>query len=153
MYKGLYMMKNKKDIALNKSFFLFVVLGVVTLIIGYVAISEKVTVWSVFFCVLGLLFVVGGPIKEPLCYSFDTDGVILHYLFVPKEKYLWKNIRKIKKVRDSYSSSAILDFIFSRVYEINGKAEGKQRFYMNGIINRGFRTKRLLSKYWDKDIE
>lgn len=153
MYKGMYIMKNKKEIALNKSFFLFVILGILTLTLGYVAISEEVSLWSIFFCILGLLFVIGGPIKEPLFYSFDTDGITLHYLYVPKEYYLWKNIRKIKKSRDGYSRSAIIDFIFSRVYEINGKVEGKQRFYMNGIIVISFRTKRLLDKYWEKEIE
>ena len=153
MYKGKCIMKNKKEIVLNKSFFLFVILGILTLTLGYVALSEEVSLWSIFFCILGLLFVIGGPIKEPLFYSFDTDGITLHYLFVPKECYLWKNIRKIKKARDGYSRSAIIDFIFSRVYEINGKVEGKQRFYMNGIIIISFRTKRLLDKYWEIEIE
>lgn len=153
MYKGKCIMKNKKEIVLNKSFFLFVILGILTLTLGYVAISEEVSLWSIFFFILGLLFVIGGPIKEPLFYSFDTECITLHYLFVPKECYLWKNIRKIKKARDGYSRSAIVDFIFSRVYEINGKVEGKQRFYMNGIIVISFRTKRLLDKYWEKEIE
>ena len=53
MYKGMYIMKNKKEIALNKSFFLFVILGILTLTLGYVAISEEITVWSVFFFILG----------------------------------------------------------------------------------------------------
>lgn len=146
-------MKNKKEIALNKSFFLFVVLGIITSALGCTAISEEVTVWSVCFFLLGLLFVVGGPIKEPLFYSFDEEGITLFYLFVPKERYLWQNIRKIKKVRESFSRSPNLDFIFSRGYEINGKTEGKQRFYMNGIVNLSFRTKQMLNKYWGKEIE
>lgn len=87
MYKGMYIMKNKKEIALNKSFFLFGIIGILTLTLGCIAISEEVSLWSIFFFILGLLFVIGGPIKEPLFYSFDTDGITLHYLILSVEKH------------------------------------------------------------------
>ena len=48
---------------------------------------------------------------------------------------------------------AFLSMIFSNVYEISGKIEGKKRFFECGAVSKSFRTKKLLEKYWHKKIE
>ena len=146
-------MKNKKEIALNKSFFLFVFIGAFILFLGCYIIIEKINAWSVGICIVGLLFLVGGMIKEPLCYGFDEEGITLYFVLYPKEIYLWKNIRRIKNKKDYSGSKPILGMIFSNVYEISGKVEGKKRFFECGVVSKSLRTKKLLEKYWHKKIE
>ena len=153
MYKEIYIMKNKKEIALNKSFFLFVFIGAFILFLGCYIIIEKINAWSVGICIVGLLFLVGGMIKEPLCYGFDEEGITLYFVLYPKEIYLWKNIRRIKNTKDYSGSKPILGMIFSNVYEISGKVEGKKRFFECGVVSKSLRTKKLLEKYWHKKIE
>ena len=153
MYKEIYIMKNKKEIALNKSFFLFVFIGAFILFLGCYIIIEKINAWSVGICIVGLLFLVGGMIKEPLCYGFDEEGITLYFVLYPKEIYLWKNIRRIKNKKDYSGSKPILGMIFSNVYEISGKVEGKKRFFECGVVSKSLRTKKLLEKYWHKKIE
>ena len=146
-------MKNKKEFALNKSFFLFVLIGVFIFSLGCYVIIEKINAWSVGICFIGLLFLVGGMIKEPLCYGFDEEGITLYFVLYPKEIYLWKNIRRIKNTKDCSGSKPILSMIFSNVYEISGKIEGKKRFFGCGVVSKSLRTKKLIEKYWHKKIE
>lgn len=147
-------MKNKKEIALNKSFFLFVFMGGLILSLGIYLVIDNITALRAVVLFTGLFFLVGGMIKEPFCYGFNEDGITLYFSFFPNEKYLWKNIRTIIKTCESFSVSLpILSSIFSNVYEICGKVEGKQRFYMNGVVSRSNRTKKLFEKYWHKKIE
>ena len=153
MYKEIYIMKNKKEIALNKSFLLFVFIGVFILSLGCYIIIEKINAWSVGICIVGLLFLVGGMIKEPLCYGFDEEGITLYFVLCPKEIYLWKNIRRIKNKKDYSGSKPILGMIFSNVYEISGKVEGEKRFFECGVVSKSLRTKKLIEKYWHKKIE
>lgn len=127
-------------------------MGALILIIGYIAIGEEISAWSVCVCVVGLIFLIGGSIAAPCCYGFDSEGVTFYYVFLPKERYLWKNIRNIKASKDGHSRSVIIDMVFSYVFEINGKVQGKHRFYMQGLMSRSFKTKRLLCKYWNKKI-
>lgn len=146
-------MKTNKEFALNKSFFMFVLFGAFVLSLGCYVIIDKVNAGSVGICVVGLLLLVGGMIKEPLCYGFDEEGLTLYFVLYPKEIYLWKNIRKIKNTKDCSGSTPILSMIFSNVYEISGKIEGKKRFFECGAVSKSFRTKKLLEKYWHKKIE
>ena len=146
-------MKTNKEVALNKSFFLFVLLGAFVLALGCYVIIDKVNAGSIGICLIGLLLLVGGMIKEPLCYGFDESGITLYFFLYPKEIYLWKNIRKIKNTKENSGSKPILSMIFSNVYEISGKSEGKKRFFECGTISKSFRTKKLLEKYWHKKIE
>lgn len=146
-------MKTNKEFALNKSFFLFVLLGVFVLSLGCYIIIDKVNAGSIGICLIGLFLLIGGMIKEPLCYGFDENGITLYFVLYPKEIYLWKNIRKIKNTKGYSGSKPILSMIFSNVYEISGKPEGKKHFFECGTISKSFRIKKLLEKYWHKKIE
>ena len=85
--------------------------------------------------------------------GFDEEGITLYFVLYPKEIYLWKNIRRIKNTKDYSGSKPILGMIFSNVYEISGKVEGKKRFFECGVVSKSLRTKKLLEKYWHKKIE
>jgi len=94
-------------------------------------------------------------IFTPYCYAFDSEGVSLCYVFLPVERYLWKDIHAIE-VEDiklgTASRVTIFDFFYASVFSIKGTNVGESRFYMNGHIRKSFRTKRLLEKYWDGTI-
>ena len=78
------------------------------------------------------------------------------YIFLPVERYLWKNINAIEvEDKQGYTGSKrslLLFFLYASVFSIYGKNVGKCRFYMKGYIRRSFRTKCLLEKYWDGTI-
>lgn len=146
-------MKRKQQFALNRLFNIFIIVGVLLLFGAYTLICDSEIGWGIGFGVPGLISLVCPAVFSPFCYGFDCEGVTLHYLFLPDERYLWGNIRSIEVICDSTSSrSAILDLLFNTVFEISGYVEGERRFYMSGHIRKSWRTKRLLEKYWDGTI-
>ena len=116
---------------------------------------ENDTAWSWGFGLVGLILIVLPAIFTPYCYAFDSEGVSLCYVFLPVERYLWKDIHAIE-VEDIKlgiaSRVTIFDFFYASVFSIKGTNVGESRFYMNGHIRKSFRTKRLLEKYWDGTI-
>lgn len=116
---------------------------------------ENDTAWSWGFGLVGLILIVLPAIFTPYCYAFDSEGVSLCYVFLPVERYLWKDIHAIE-VEDiklgTASRVTIFDFFYASVFSIKGTNVGESRFYMNGHIRKSFRTKRLLEKYWDGTI-
>ena len=134
-------------------FFLYVFMGIFILSLGMYLIIDNITILRVGVLLSGVFFLVGGMIKEPFCYGFDEESVTLYFVFLPNEIYLWKNIRRIKNTKSYSARTPILDMIFSNVYEIIGKVEGKQYFYMQGEVSCSLRTKKLFSNYWNKKIE
>lgn len=149
----------KRKIAFNKLFNLFIILGVLLIIAGCIAIrgdeeTEPEIALGVVLGVLGVAFIGIPSAFMSFVYIFDEHGVSICYIFLPKERYLWKNIRHIEATDDSVggSHSAIFDILFSRVFQIDGNVEGRCRFYMNGTIRRSVRTKYLLESYWDGEI-
>ena len=111
--------------------------------------------WAVGLGLAALLFIIIPAIFTPFCYAFDSEGVSLCYVFLPVERYLWKDIHAIEVEDTSIntaSSANIFQFFYANVFSIKGKNVGKSRFYMNGNIRKSFRTKYLLEKYWDGTI-
>ncbi|MBR4013019.1 MAG: hypothetical protein IKJ00_01865 [Clostridia bacterium] len=107
--------------------------------------------YTIFFIFLSITFIVAPSILMPYYYSFDDKYVTLHFLFLPSERYLWKNIYDIQVDYD-FSRSALLDFLVGAKFVISGTPEGKERFYMKGEICKSRRTKRFLEEYWDGTI-
>lgn len=111
--------------------------------------------WAVGLGIAALLFIIVPAIFTPYCYAFDSDGVSLCYIFLPVERYLWKDIHAIEVEDtsiDTASRANIFEFFYAYVFSIKGTNVGKNRFYMNGHIRKSFRTKHLLEKYWDGTI-
>lgn len=149
-------MKNKKQIASNKLFNFCVVLGLLLAWVSYSFFTDGEVAWGIGNGIAALLLIVLSAIFTPCCYIFDNEGISLCYLFLPVERYLWKDIYAIevedKWARSGGTRSLLMFFLYASVFSIYGENVGKCRFYMNGHIRKSFRTKYLLNKYWDGTI-
>ena len=144
-------MKNKRQIAFNKQYTLFYSLGIFLLILSITSFLEGDTGFGIGLGLVSALFLIGTPILLPCFYLYDKEGVTLVYLYLPNERYLWKNVYEIRVIDDDTHSHRRSLFFFL-VYKITGDVEGKQRFYMDGHIQKSFRNKHLIQKYWDGTI-
>lgn len=97
------------------------------------------------FGIAALLFIILPAIFTPFCYSFDSDGVSLRYIFLPTERYLWNDIYSIEVEFKRSGRASVLDFFYASVFAVKGNNVGKRRFYMNGNIRKSFR-KSICSK-------
>lgn len=146
-------MKNKKQFALNRLFNFCVAFGLLFAWGSIGLFIDGDNEWGLGFGIVALLFIVLPAIFTPYCYAFDREGLSLCYVFLPVERYLWKDIRAIEVEDTSVSTeSNFFDLLFSYVFHIKGRNVGKTRWYMNGHIRKSFRTKRLLEEYWDGTI-
>lgn len=120
---------------------------------GISVLCDGEIVGGIGFCAVGALVAVSAAIFTPICYVFDSDGVSLCYVFLPTERYLWKDIHTVTvESIGSGTKATIFDFFYEWVFHLEGKTVGKSRFYMSGNIRKSFRTKYLLQKYWDGTI-
>lgn len=143
----------RKQFALNKLFNLLIVVGLFLAWFSVELFMDDDIAWGVGLGIAALLIMVGSALFAPFCYAFDREGVSLCYVFLPTERYLWKNIYAIEVEDISTGTRATMfDFFYASVFSISGRNEGKQRFYMEGHIRKSFRTKYLLEKYWDGTI-
>ena len=109
--------------------------------------------WVLGLGIVSLLLIVLPAIFTPYCYSFDSEGISLCYLFFSVERYLWKDIHEIEVKDTSTSSRSVLfELFFAYDFCINGTSVGKRSFFMKGHVRKSFRTKRLFEKYWDGTI-
>lgn len=133
----------KTRIACNWIYLLFILSAGFLIETGMLFISEGDTDGGLIGAIL-LLIPALLLVSMPAFYLFDAEGLTLWYLFLPNERYLWKNICAIKVMYPSRGFSH---------FKIYADPEGKQRFYMQGEVMKSHRAKRLLEKYWDGKIE
>jgi hypothetical protein len=148
-------MSKRKEIALNKLFNFCIAIGLFFIWFGISLYADSTAAWDLVISAFGLLFIVLAAIFTPYCYAFDSEGVSLCYLFLPVERYLWKDISAIDvywRTCGSFYRKSIFDLLFDIVFSIDGENVGECRFYMSGYIRKSFRTKYLLEKYWDGTI-
>ena len=146
-------MNKRKQIALNKLFNLCIVFGLFLAWMSVEFFKDRETSWGIGFCVAALIIIIPALIFTPYCYTFDSEGVSLCYLFLPVERYLWKDVYAIEvDLKNTATRTSFFSLFYSSVFNIKGKNVGNLRFYMNGHIRKSFRTKRLLEKYWDGTI-
>lgn len=144
----------KKQFALDKLFNFFIIFGL-GLAWGSIEFFRENNIgYGVGFGIVALLFIVFTMVFTPYCYAFDSEGVSLCYVFLPVERYLWKDVHAIEVdcEHTHCTKGAMFDILFGWVFHIKGQNVGKNRFYMQGNIRKSFRTKRLLEKYWDGTI-
>ena len=143
----------KRQYALNKLFNFLVIFGLILAWCSSQFFLEGDLSWGFGTVAAALILIVPATLFTPYCYAFDSEGVSLCYVFLPTERYLWKNIGAIEvDFKISGSRANIFNLLFSAVFTIQGPNVGKRRFYMNGYIRKTFRTKYLLEKYWDGTI-
>lgn len=148
-------MRKKKEFALNKLFNFCFVMGLLFLRASLWCFEDNDYTWGIGVGVVALLLMAITAIFTPYCYAFDSEGVSLCYVFLPAERYLWKDIRAIEVMDDAVGTvthPTVFEFFYAYVFNIEGEPVGKARFYMGGNIRKSFRTKYLLEKYWDGTI-
>lgn len=149
-------MNKRKQFALNKLFNFCVVLGLFLAWVSYSFFIDGELAWGIGNGIAAVLLIVLPAIFTPYCYTFDNEGISLCYLFLPIERYLWKDIYAIEvEDKQDYSGSKrslLVFFLYASVFTIHGENVGECRFYMKGHIRKSFRIKYLLEKYWDGTI-
>ena len=148
-------MNKTKQIALNKLFNFCMVLGAFLAWGTIDFFLDGENAWGAGFGIVAFLVIVLTAMFTPYCYAFDSEGVSLCYIFLPVERYLWKDIRAIEVDYTNIGTGShanIFSFFYAYIFSIEGRNVGKTRFYMEGHIRKSFRTKHLLEKYWDGTI-
>ena len=147
-------MKKRKQIALNKLFNFCIILGFILVLASYDLLKASEFAWGLGIGLAALLLIVLPAIFTPYCYSFDDEGISLCYLFLPVERYLWKDVYaiEVEDIGEGGKKSLLVFFLYESVFSIHGNTAGECRFYMKGHIRKTFRTKYLLNKYWDGTI-
>lgn len=146
---------NKKQYACNKLFNLLIITGILLGGLSAESFIERDTAWGVGLGITALVWLAAAALFTPYCYAFDQEGVSIRYIFLPVERYLWKDIHAIEVEwvhNGSAGSTNIFTPFYSHVFTIRGKNVGISRFYMSGYIRKSHRTKRLLETYWDGTI-
>lgn len=145
-------MKKKKQYALNKLFNFLMIFGFVLAWCALEFFLDGDNAWGFGTGAAALILIVPATLFTPYCYAFDSEGVSLRYVFLPIERYLWKDIKAIDVDYKSSGRANIFNLLYASVFTIQGNNVGRHRFYMNGHIRKTFRTKHLLEKYWDGTI-
>ncbi len=144
-------MNIKKQYAFNKLFNICMFLGLFFLLASILFFMENDISFGISLGIISVFIIVFSSLFTPCYYAFDIEGVSLCYVFLPNERYLWKDIHAIEVEFNSVRSN-FLSLIYASVFHIKGVNVGKTRFYMHGNIRKSFRTKYLFEKYWDGTI-
>ena len=139
---------DKKQIALNHWFLFWVIAGFCSFLFGGAFINSDDRSLGIFGFAVGAFFIVVAIIVEPVFYLFDSEGVSLAFAFFKKERYLWQNIRFISNGYDSRGSILSIPTPSYSTFDIDGKVEGEEKWYMRQYIRKSRRTKKLIEKYW-----
>ena len=139
--RGVYM-KKRKQIALNRLFNFCILFGLFLAWVALVFITGDEIAFGIVLGVIALILIVLPAIFTPYCYLFDDEGLSLCYLFLPVERYLWKDIYAIEvEDRLGQRKSLLLFFLCTYVFSIYGEIAGEEKFYMRGHIRKSFRKK------------
>lgn len=144
-------MKKKRQHALNKLFYFCIIAALFCAEVSYGMFTE-VDTWTGVIFVIAAVAAACVSVFTPFVYTFDDEGVSLRYLFLPNERYLWKDVYAIEVEDLGGTRRSLIDFFYAGVFSIYGNTVSEPRFYMKGRIRKSFRTKRLLEKYWDGTI-
>ena len=115
-------MNKRKQLALNKLFNFCIVLGLFFVWGSICFFIDNLIGWGFGFSIVALLLIVLSAIFTPYCYAFDNEGVSLCYLFLPVERYLWKDIYAIE-VEDTSLSPKVSIFDFFMPMFLASKAQ------------------------------
>ena len=139
-------MDNKKHIAINTHLWLAVVLFLIFITIAIFCINENEIGMVVGFLIAALLPIFVFLIS-PVYYIFSEESVTITYLFGQKEEIKWNSIRSIT-LYGSWMSRCDMTPHYHIAYPTNIK----RAFFINGDISKTRKTKRLIKKYYRKDI-
>ena len=84
----------------------------------------------------------------PRCYVFSREGLVIKYFFGLQENIVWHNVRAILPHSEKVFRYTVLD-----AYKFIYCSEEKSLFFMQGIVSKNKRTKKLLQKYCPKKFD
>ena len=137
---------DKKQIAINGHLWLPVALFAIFAAISISCISEKEIGLFVGFLVATLLptFVF---LISPVYYVFSEESVKIIYLWGQKEEIKWNAIRSITLYGSWLSRGDATPH-----YHIAYPTNKRRAFFINGDIAKTRKTKKLITKYYKKNI-
>ena len=139
-------MDNKKQIAINTHLWLPILLFAIFMTISISCISEKEIGLSIGFAVATLLPIFVFLIS-PMYYVFSEESVEIIYLWGQKEEITWHSIRSI-----ALYGSWISHIGATPHYHIAYPKSKKRAFFIQGDISKTMKTKKLIKKYYKKNI-
>ena len=139
-------MDNKKHIAINMHLWLPIVMFVVFIAISICCIIENEIGMTVGFLIVALLPIFAFLIS-PVYYIFSEESVTITYLWGQKEEIKWNSIRSITLYGSWISRGGAPPH-----YHIAYPTNKKRVFFINGDISKTRKTKRLIKKYYKKNI-
>lgn len=140
------MSPNQKQIALNTHLLLPIALGVLFVLLSVVCARTQDVGLSVGFGLATLLPVFGFLIS-PMYYVFSKDGVEIVYLLGQREVIRWRTVKEIILMGDWFIRN-----MEAPHYHFVYPHKGKQAFFVCGDISKTRRTKRLIKRYYRKEI-
>ncbi len=143
---------NKTRLAINRvAVFWTIVFGLIAFS-GVAVIKEDPILGGILAGLFSLLD-IALLVLVPFWYLFDKNGVRVCYFFLPNEWYLWKNVYAIEATRSDYFASSVNNrWMDIPVFALHGNMEGEHRLYMEGVVLRTHRTKKLIEAYWDGEV-
>ena len=144
--KGGENMDKKMQIAINTHLWLPIVLFMIFMTISISCISENEIGMTVGFLIAALLPIFVFLIS-PIYYVFSEESITITYLFGQKEEIKWNSIRSITLYGSWISRGGATPH-----YHVAYPTNKKRAFFINGDISKTRKTKRLIKKYYKKNI-
>ena len=117
---------------------LFVSLGVLS-VYTFLGKENKLAIVFLVFAIIGISPVIFSPTH----YIFTQKSITIVYLFGVKERVEWWEIRKITETGEGFGAH----------YNIKYSKKKKHPFFATGEIIKNRRTRKLLERFYIKDIK
>lgn len=137
---------DKKHIAFNAHLIVWFSIFLVIISMLIVFAIEK-DIMAVVFCSVLVLIFIFGFIISPLYVIFSNEGVEIVYNFGQREHIKWGKIKEI-----SLEGGWIITHSGPPMYKIDYRSKEKLPFFAMGEIPKTVKTKRLLKKYYKREI-
>ena len=137
---------HKKQYAFNKHLIFFAFVFAVLVMLTVVSALEGELWLAVGFGVFSLLPIFAF-LFSPWYYIFSDTEVTIVYLFGIKDTICWYKVKSITEIGSWFRRGGGLPN-----YVLFFERKEKRPFFVNGEISKTLRTKKLIKKYWAKEI-
>lgn len=118
--------------------------------IAWVCLTVDELFYGIFFIIISVCLLLA-LLMLPCFYVMTEKGIkIFYFFFLSNEYCLWENVDEVKACYHTARTTALSPLFYT--FLIDGKFEGKKRFYKEGQIIRTVRAGRLIEKYTGKKI-